>query len=156
MADDNLLKIRGWLLLYVVWAVFGIIFSIYSNGNGIIFYSRNLPMMLPASIVVFILVLLFYGFYAWLLYKLARKRQGIVSKIKLMIFVTPVFNALLPTIFSGVVIATNSDPNLGASIFKAAYSPAIIGSIAGGIVVATVWYTYFCVSRRVRAIWPNG
>lgn len=154
MPGENLDKIRGWLLFYVVWAAVSIAIAIYANGNGLLVYGRALPEMLPAGWTVFIIVLAFYGFYAWLLSRLVARKSGVVSQIKLMIALTPIVNAALPGIFAAIACATISQLRL-ASTLKDAYPPPVIGSIVGGIVIACIWYRYFQVSKRVRAIWPE-
>lgn len=151
----SLQHIRGWLLFYVLWAIWCIAFSIYASGIALINYENEYSFMLAAGVIVFALVLLFYGLYGFFLFLLLRKRPGIVRKIKAMIAITPVFNAFLPAIFTGILALTNDRLDFGDLIVHA-YPPEIAGSLVGATVVAVIWYRYFTVSRRVKEIWPNG
>ncbi len=155
MADRSPAGIGGWLLLYVIWAIFGICFAIYANGSDLAVYGEQYPMLLPAGWMVMGLVLVFYGLYAWLVFRLVTRRQGIVRPIKLMIIATPVFNAILPALFALFLAITLPDADFMA-ILGSAYPAPILGSIAGAAIMAVVWYRYFKVSLRVRNTWPEG
>lgn len=147
--------IGGWLLLYVIWAVWSICFAIYANGSDLVYYMDNQPRLEAAGWTVFILVLVYSAIYAWLLLSLCRKRPGIIARIKWMIIISPIFNACLPAIFA-LVVSFSLPSGIFGQLIKSAYPPSIIGSICGAGVMALAWHRYFSVSRRVAATWPQG
>lgn len=147
--------IGGWLLVYIIWAVWGIVHAIGTNLSDLLVCRSNYPPLAPSAMVVLGLVLIFYGYYAWLIYLLVRRRAGIISRIKWMLLLVPVFNGLLPGIFSLIISLTLPFTDFG-NIVRDAYTPPIIGSICGAAVMAVIWHRYFCTSKRVKATWPVG
>lgn len=148
-------RISGCLLVYLIWAFWGAAFSIYTNGLDVAVMRDMLPEMVRYAVVILILVLLFYGYYVFLLIQLIRKKQGIVAKIKLMIIATPIFNACLPAISAFCLGAVLDNVGL-LELLKQVYNPTVLGSLFGAAVMALVWYRYFTVSKRVHCIWPSG
>lgn len=148
----SLTSIRGWLLFYVIWAFWGIGYAFFSYALEIWSAYNSYPELLSSIVIIFILVGLFYGYYAYLLTRLVKKKKGIIPRIKLWIFLTPIFNCLLPA-FMAFLVARNLDLNF-SEVAKQMYPPEITGNIAGAIIMAVIWYFYFCLSKRVHAIWP--
>lgn len=146
--------IGGWLLVYIIWAVWSICYSVFANGRDLFYYHAELPIMENAALAVFIMVLIYSAIYAWLLLLLCRKQDGIIKKIKLMIAISPVFNASLPAIFAFVLSFSLPDGSLW-QLIESAYPVPIIGSICGAIIMAGIWFVYFSVSKRVMTTWPN-
>lgn len=147
--------IRGWLLVYVIWAYWGTAFSIAINGYELVLIKRAAPFLFVGAMIVFALAVAFFGYYCLMLLKLIRRQQGVVKKIKALILCAPVFNAMLPAIFIGVGMLGNPGLN-AAALFNGAYTPGVFGSLAGAAIMAIIWYRYFCVSKRVKSIWPDG
>lgn len=147
--------IGGWLLVYLAWAALGIAYAIGTNLSDLLVYQADYPFLVPSALVTLLLVLLFYGYYAFLLYRLCLRRAGIISRIKAMILLTPIFNGVLPCIFAITISLTVPFTDF-ASILRDAYPPPLIGSICGAAVMALIWHRYFCTSQRVKATWPAG
>lgn len=142
-------------MVYLVWAAWGIVYAIGANLSDLLVYRTDYPFLLPSAVVTLLLVLLFYGYYAVLLYRLCRRKAGILSRIKAMILLTPIFNGFLPCIFAITMSVTVPFTDF-ASILRDAYTPPLIGSICGAAFMALIWHRYFCTSKRVRATWPAG
>lgn len=151
---NSLQAIKGWLLVYLIWAFWCVAFAFFSYGvevwSG---YKTNPDLLTPISII-FLLVALFYGYYCYMLIQLACKKQGIIFKIRTLIAVSPIFNALLPALLAYIL---SLELNLDFfTIASNMYSAEIIGSIVGSAIMAVIWFIYFGVSKRVHAIWPAG
>lgn len=142
-------------MIYVLWAFWGVIYSVGTNALDFIRMNSSLPALVYASAACLGLVLAFYGYYSIVLIKLLARKPGIIRKIKALIFSTPIFNALLPLIYLGIVAAIKPELTEAVSLLDI-YTPSVIGTLAGSAIMAVIWYRYFCVSRRVRAIWPQG
>lgn len=154
MREKSLGKIRGWLIIYIIWVVWCAIYALFTNGQTLWVIYNVVPDLLPGACTVFALVLIFYSYYSIMLIKLIYKKTGIISKIKLFIICTPILNAILPAIF--VLVIFNAHQLMATTeLLAMAYSPEIIGNIIGASIIAAIWYLYFCRSMRVLAIWPE-
>lgn len=147
--------IGGWLLVYVLWAALGIVYAIATNLWDLLVYRADYPFLVPSALVILSLVLLFYGYYAVLLYRLCLRRTGILARIKAMILLAPIFNGLLPFIFAITISLTVPFTDF-SNILRDAYPAPIIGSVFGAVVMAAIWHRYFCTSKRVKTTWPAG
>lgn len=145
----------GWLMVYLVWAAWGIVYAIGTNLSDLLVYRTDYPFLVPSGVVTLLLVFFFYGYYALLLYHLCRRRAGILSRIKAMILLTPIFNGLLPGIFAITISLTVPFTDF-ASILRDAYTPSLLGSICGAAIMALIWHRYFCTSKRISVTWPAG
>ena len=38
-------------------------------------------------------------------------------------------------------------------LVKKAYTAKVAGQISGMVLLSAIWYRYFCVAKRVKAIW---
>ena len=145
--------IGGWLLLYVILAVLGMVMMLVSLVQDIRFAMTE-PAVLPAQIVITLLSAGWYVLYIRALYHLVLLHAGAVPRIKKMIVGTPLLNAVIPFIFAVVVVLTVPGVPL-AFILGEVYTPEMLGNIIGSGFMAVIWYRYYCVSLRVQNTWPE-
>ena len=45
------------------------------------------------------------------------------------------------------------DAQLDLELVKKVYTAEVAGQISGMVLLSAIWYRYFCVAKRVKAIW---
>ena len=50
-------------------------------------------------------------------------------------------------------MSTIPDAELDAELIQMAYPAEVFGQISGMLLLSAIWYRYFCVAKRVKAIW---
>ena len=145
--------IGGWLLVYVVLTALSITFTLLRSLMDL--SSALHPVLWRGELVAALLTFAWYLTYAAALYRLVRLKPGAVSRIKVMIALTPVFSACLPFAYSAVLVLSVPGASL-LQVLRAVYSSCTLwGHFFGMAVMAFVWHRYFSVSERVRNTWPE-
>ncbi|WP_298067751.1 DUF2569 family protein [uncultured Mailhella sp.] len=145
--------IGGWLLCYVVLSSLALVVMLVSSIQDVLLIMSSPELLLPVLSTLFITIV--WGLvYARALYELIRLRRGAVSRIRKVILLSPIVNALLPFIFSLALFMKIPGAGL-AAILAAAYDMPNVANIVSSFLVAGIWYWYFKVSLRVRNTWPE-
>ena len=61
--------------------------------------------------------------------------------------------AITPLLGAIAVTSTIPDAKLDLALVKQAYTAEVAGQISGMLLLSVIWYRYFCVAKRVKAIW---
>jgi hypothetical protein len=76
-----------------------------------------------------------------------------VRLTKIMLATGPVIALLTPLLGVIAVTSTIPDAQLDLELVKKAYTAEVAGQISGMVLLSAIWYRYFCVAKRVKAIW---
>lgn len=145
--------IGGWLLLYVIHVSIGIIVTILTSLVELM-KSQEMPALFTPTLIITILSVLWCVLYSIFLCHLVRLRRGAVTRIKEMLIGNLLFCAVVPCIFSGLLV--NEIPGAKLSeVVAAAYDRSTITALISTAIVTVIWHRYFCVSKRVRNTWPE-
>lgn len=145
--------IGGWLLLYIIHVSLGIIVTILTSLVDLM-KSREMSELFTPTLIITILSILWCILYSVFLYHLVRLRKGAVTRIKEMLVGNLLFCAVVPCIFSGLLV--NSIPGAKFSeVVAAAYDRSTVTALISTAIVTAIWHRYFCVSKRIRNTWPE-
>ena len=140
--------IGGWLLVLMIWLgislLIGTIYNLYTifiswNGGGLI---QNISLSVSCAFLVW------YAWYACVLFDFVKLRLRSVKKVKLVLILGPALNILYPFICGAIFSYYFPVVDLG-EILKNIYTPDSAYSYLGPVIISIIWYIYLNKSRRV-------
>lgn len=142
----------GWLIvfiaMYVISAVQGVL------GLWPAFQAAfQLPKFAGAFLAIVGVIGLWNVFIFYSVLQLILQKPHAVRVTKLMLATGPVIAALTPMLGVIAVTSTIPDAELNVELIKKAYTAEVFGQISGMLLLSAIWYRYFCVAKRVKAIW---
>ena len=142
----------GWLVIFIAMYVI-------SAAQGVLgLYPAFLAaFQLPKFAGPFLAIVSVIG--AWNLFIFYCMVQVILQKpkavrlTKIMLVTGPIIACLTPMLGVIAVTSTVPDATLDFELIKKAYTAEVAGQISGMVLLSAIWYRYFCVANRVKAIW---
>ncbi|WP_446424440.1 hypothetical protein [Mailhella sp.] len=142
----------GWLVVFIAMYVI-------SAAQGLLglwpaFQAAfQLPRFASAFLAIVSVIALWNIFILYSVLQLILQKPHAVRVTKLMLATGPVIAALTPMLGAIALVSTMPDAELNAELIKTAYTPEVFGQISGMLLLSAIWYRYFCVAKRVKAIW---
>ena len=144
----------GWLIVFIAMYVI-------SAAQGLLglwpaFQAAfQLPRFATAFLAIVSVIALWNVFILYSVLQLILQKPHAVRVTKLMLATGPVIAALTPMLGAIAVTSTIPDAELNAELLKKAYTAEVFGQISGMLLLSAIWYRYFCVAKRVKAIWGD-
>ena len=142
----------GWLIvfiaMYIISAAQGLL------GRWPAFQAAfQLPSLVGAFLSVIGVIALWNVFIFYCMVQVILQKPNAVRLTKIMLATGPVIALLTPML--GVIAATSTMPDsqLDLELVKKVYTAEVAGQISGMVLLSAIWYRYFCVAKRVKAIW---
>ena len=142
----------GWLIvfiaMYVISAAQGLL-GLYPAFMA----AFQLPKFAGAFLAIVSVIGLWNVFIFYCMVQVILQKPKAVRLTKIMLASGPVIAALTPMLGAIAVTSTIPDAELNAELLKKAYTAEVFGQISGMLLLSAIWYRYFCVAKRVKAIW---
>ena len=142
----------GWLIvfiaMYVISAAQGLL-GLYPAFMA----AFQLPKFAGAFLAIVGVIGLWNVFIFYCMVQVILQKPKAVRLTKIMLASGPVIAALTPLLGAIAVTSTIPDAKLGLALVKQAYTAEVAGQISGMLLLSVIWYRYFCVAKRVKAIW---
>lgn len=142
----------GWLVIFIAMYVI-------SAAQGLLglwpaFQAAfQMPRFATAFLVIVGIIALWNVFILYSVIQLILQKPHAVRVTKLMLATGPVIAALTPSLGAIAVASAVPDAELTFELIKKGYNAEVFGQISGMLLLSVIWYRYFCVANRVKAIW---
>ena len=142
----------GWLVIfiamYVISAAQGVL-GLYPAFMA----AFQLPKFAGAFLSIVSIIGLWNVFIFSCMIQVILQKPKAVRLTKIMLLTGPVIALLTPLLGVIAVTSTIPDAQLDFELVKKAYTAEVAGQISGMVLLSAIWYRYFCVAKRVKAIW---
>ena len=142
----------GWLIvfiaMYVISAAQGLL-GLYPAFMA----AFQLPKFAGAFLAIVSVIGLWNVFIFYCMVQVILQKPKAVRLTKIMLASGPVIAAFTPLLGAIAVTSTIPDAKLDLALVKQAYTAEVAGQISGMLLLSVIWYRYFCVAKRVKAIW---
>ena len=142
----------GWLIvfiaMYVISAAQGLL-GLYPAFLA----AFELPKFAGAFLGIVSVIGLWNVFIFYCMVQVILQKPNAVRLTKIMLATGPVIAAVTPMLGAIALVSTMPDAQLDMALVKRAYTAETFGQISGMVLLSAIWYRYFCVAKRVKAIW---
>ena len=142
----------GWLVIFIAMYVI-------SAAQGVLglYPAFMAAFQLPEFAFEFLGIVSIIGlwnvFIFYCMIQVILQKPNAVRLTKIMLLTGPVIALLTPLLGVIAVTSTIPDGQLDFELVKKAYTAEVAGQISGMVLLSAIWYRYFCVAKRVKAIW---
>ena len=142
----------GWLIVFIAM-------YIISAAQGVLglypafLAAFELPKFAGAFLGIISIIGLWNVFIFYCMVQVILQKPKAVRLTKIMLASGPFIAALTPMLGAIALVSTIEGATLDFGLVKKAYTPEVFGQISGMVLLSAIWYRYFCVAKRVKAIW---
>lgn len=156
--NDNGFKgspMGGWLVIFIAMYVI-------SAAQGVIglWPAVQAAMQLPKFAGAFLAIVAVIGIWnIFIFYSVVQvilQKPHAVRMVKIMLATGPIIAAITPMLGAIAVVSTLPDGKITLDLLLGSYNAEVFGQISGMLLLSVIWYRYFCVAKRVKAIWPDA
>ena len=142
----------GWLIIFIAM-------YIISAAQGVLglypafLAAFEMPKFAGAFLSIISIIGLWNVFIFYCMVQVILQKPKAVRLTKIMLATGPFIAALTPMLGAIALVSTIEGATLDFELVKKAYTPEVFGQITGMVLLSAIWYRYFCVAKRVKAIW---
>ncbi len=145
----------GWLVIFIAMYVI-------SAAQGVLglWPAVQAAMQMPKFAGAFLSIVALIGIWnIFIFYSVVQvilQKPHAVRMVKIMLATGPVIAAITPMLGAIAVVSTLPDGELSLDLLLGSYNAEVFGQISGMLLLSVIWYRYFCVSKRVKYLWPDS
>ena len=142
----------GWLVIFIAM-------YIISAAQGVLglypafLAAFEMPKFAGAFLGIVSVIGLWNVFIFYCMVQVILQKPNAVRLTKIMLVSGPFIAALTPLLGAIALVSTIEGATLDLELVRKAYTPEVFGQITGMVLLSAIWYRYFCVAKRVKAIW---
>ena len=142
----------GWLVIFIAM-------YIISAAQGVLglypafLAAFEMPKFAGAFLSIISIIGLWNVFIFYCMVQVILQKPNAVRLTKIMLVSGPFIAALTPMLGAIALVSTIEGATLDFALVRNAYTPEVFGQITGMALLSAIWYRYFCVAKRVKAIW---
>lgn len=150
-------NIDGWLLIFVAASALNILYVLVSEIFAFQDLKAQIPEHFPQLYLALLAEIVLLGFYSYALYAICAHKEKAVPLNKLLLICSPFIRFVTLAVMGVIIMKHYSGAYM--FIFILMEDPAtrmnLIVWAAISAFYSTIWYLYFCNSRRVKNIFAK-
>ena len=153
---ENVKGIAGWLLLFILTSCVSMLFVVYMKVAGGLEITEKYAIFKAAYYMNLLPFAAFTFFFCFCIYRLLSYHKNAIKLIKIFLVLNLVLALIDPILLIMPIIMTTDLPMeiIDKDFLMELYSSQMTWIILGGV-PALIWFSYFCVSKRVKNTWSD-